>query len=155
MRKVMDTGLRNLVQRRLTAQATAELERLEELLHSVGFNDARDKRTSFFEDDSHKLISSMIYRASTQGELPCPSFKFVWKNFAPPRVKFFGWLLTKERIHCRTSLVHKHILQDARCEICKMYDENAHHIFSGCPFVRSFWERIGWRSEGIAKVAEL
>jgi len=68
---------------------------------------------------------------------------------------FFGWLLTKERIHCRTSLVHKHILQEAQCEVCKEADETADHIFSGCSFVRSFWERIGWRLEGIAKVTEL
>lgn len=42
-----------------------------------------------------------------------------------------------------------------RCEICKTNDKNADPIFSGCPFVRSFWDRIGWRPEGIAKVAEL
>lgn len=122
---------------------------------NVEFSEAPDKRTSFFEDDSHRLISSVIYHSSTQGDQPCPSFKFVWKNFAPPRVKFFGWLLSKERIHCRTSLVHKHILQDAQCEICKEGDETVDHIFSGCPFVRHFWSQIGWQPDGIAKVTEL
>jgi hypothetical protein len=110
---------------------------------------------SFFEDDSHKLISRVIYHSSTQGDEVCPSFKFIWKNFAPPMVKFIGWLLTKERIHYRTPLVHKHILQEAQCEVCKGEDETADHIFLGCTFVRNFWETIGWRPEGIAKVTEL
>jgi hypothetical protein len=48
------------------------------------------KRTSFFEDDNSRLVFSLIYRTSTRSENKCPSFKFVWKNFAPPRVKFFG-----------------------------------------------------------------
>lgn len=51
----------------------------------------KDKRESFFENDNHHLMSSLIYRTSTRGDHECPSFKFIWRNFAPPRVKFFGW----------------------------------------------------------------
>jgi hypothetical protein len=101
------------------------------------------------------MITRVIYQTSTRGEQACPSYSFVWKNFAPPRVKIFGWLLTKDRIHCRTNLVHKHKLQDEVCEICKGDDESADHIFSGCPLVRSFWEWISWDPNGIAKVTEL
>ena len=137
------------MQRRLAAQAAADL------LLNVSFNDDPDQRTSFFEDDSHRLISGVIYLPSTKGDQVCPSFEFVWKNFAPPRVKLFGWLLAKERIHCRTSLVHKHILQEGQCEICKEGDETADHIFSGCSSIRGLWERIRWCPEGIAKVTEL
>lgn len=142
-RDVMDKGLRSLLQRRLTNQASADLEHLEGLMVGVSFTDDLDQRTCFFEDDSHRMITRVIYQTSTRGEQACPSYSFVWKNFAPPRVKIFGWLLTKDRIHCRTNLVHKHILQDGVCEICKGDDELADHIFSGCPFVRSFWEQIG------------
>jgi len=100
-------------------------------------------------------MSGIIYRASTREEQPCPSFKFVWRNFAPPRVKFFGWLLTKNRIHCRTSLVLKNILQNSVCEICREADESADHMFSVCNFVHDFWHRIGWNPDGIAPVTEL
>jgi hypothetical protein len=31
-----------------------------------------------------------------------PAYHFVWKNIATPRVKFFGWLLTKNRINYKT-----------------------------------------------------
>ena len=76
-------------------------------------------------------------------------------NFAPPRVKFFGWLLTQNGIHCRMALVHKNILDDARCELCSLGDETADHIFSECSFVQSFWTHIGCPPSGIAKVSEL
>ena len=69
-------------------------------------------------------------------------------------VKFFAWLLTQNRIHCRAALVHKHILDDARCELCGLSDETADHILSECSFAQSFWTHIGWPS-GVAKVSEL
>lgn len=76
-------------------------------------------------------------------------------NISPPRVKFFGWLLTQNRIHCRQALARKNILEDATCEICKATEESADHIFSECPFIQSFWTAIGWFPGNIAKVKEL
>ena len=85
----------------------------------------------------------------------CPSFDFVWQNFAPPRVKFFGWVLTKDRIQCKTALCRKNILQDAICDICGDAEENGDHIISGCSFAKCFWRRIGWQPNSIAPVIEL
>jgi hypothetical protein len=82
---------------------------VEELLLDVSLDGSLDQRVSFFQDDSRRLMSGLIYRASTRGDQPCPAFKFVWSNFAPPRVKFFGWLLTQDRIQCRSSLRRKNI----------------------------------------------
>lgn len=50
----------------------------------------------------------------------------------------------QERIHCRTALVRKHILDHALCEICANDDETADHIIFGCAFVREVWVRLGW-----------
>ena len=97
----------------------------------------------------------LIYKASTHGDHDCASYSFVWKNFAPLRVKFFGWLLIQNRIHCRAALVRKHILDDARCELCGLADETADLIFSECNFIHTFWVHIGWSPAGIAKVSEL
>jgi hypothetical protein len=108
-----------------------------------------------FEDINHRLLSGLIYKAATRGDHGCPSYTFVWKNFAPPRVKFFGWLLTQVRIQCRAALACKHILEDATCEICKAAEETADHIFSAWTFAHSFWASIGWNPAGVAKVTEI
>lgn len=141
-------GLCNLLQHRLTGHAAAELSHLEGLLQEVNLEETPDQRASFFEDNSHRLLSGIIfsgiiYCASMRGDHACPSYNFVWRNFAPPRVKFFGWLLAQNRIQCRTSLLRKNILEDARCEVCGQEDETADHIISGCSFVCSFWMHIG------------
>lgn len=121
----------------------------------VSLDELPDQCSSFFEDEEHKLLSRVIYRTTTSGDHVCSSYKFVWANFAQPRVKFFGWLLTQNRIQCRSSLVRKHIVDDASCKIFGLEDETTDHIISGCNFVRSFWNRIGWAPEDIAKADEL
>jgi hypothetical protein len=77
---VVHAELRGLFQQRLTAQAATEFQLLQELLHSVNLDYTPDKRTSFFEDDNHRLMSGLIYRTWTRGDHECPSFKFIWRN---------------------------------------------------------------------------
>jgi hypothetical protein len=117
---VASAVLRNQFQRRPTTQAVAELDQLTVLLQDVTLSTEADDR----------LLAGLIYKASTRGDHQCASYTFVWCNFAPPRVKFFGWLLTQNRILCQTALVHKNILDDARRELC-------------------------WSASGVAKVSEL
>jgi len=144
-----------MLQRRLSSQAADDLQLLDTLLMDVELDNAPDQRSNLFQDAAGKLLTSFIYKASTQGDQPSPAFKFVWHSFAPPRVKLFAWLLTKNRINCKTCLVHKNLLQHATCEICGAADESADHIFSGCSFVTTFWHAIGWAPEGIAPVTQL
>ena len=114
-----------------------------------------DERSCFFEDGGHRLVSGLIYKASKRGDHDYASYSFVWKNFAPPRVKFSGWLLTQNGIHCREALARKNIIDDATCEIYKATEESEDHIFSECTFIQSFWTSIGWYPGNNGKVKKL
>lgn len=76
-RRCLGAGVHNLLQQRLTAQAADELQQLNSLLDDVSLDGTVHQRTSFYQDGNGKLMSSVIYRASTREEQPCPSFKFV------------------------------------------------------------------------------
>lgn len=110
MRNIVHRGLHNLLQLRLTNQAAQELQLLDTLLLEVALDGSSNQWSSLFQDGDLRLLTRFIYKASAQGDQPCPAFKFVWHSFVQPRVKFFAWLLTKNRIHCRANLVHKNIL---------------------------------------------
>ena len=49
----------------------------------------------------------------------------------------------------------KNILDDDTCELCNGGSEDVDHIISGCPFTKSFWEKIGWESSQVANVEAL
>jgi hypothetical protein len=74
VRDVVHRGMHSMLQNRLTAQATAELQSLDTLLLDVNLDDNLDQRSSFFQDGNGRLMTGIIYRSSTQGDHPCPSF---------------------------------------------------------------------------------
>ena len=100
--------------------------------------DTTDERIYAFEKENHKLSTAMIYKASVRGEHKLPSFAFIWHNFAPPRVRFFAWLLVQNRIQCKVNLAKKGAVTNTICDICKTQDEGADHIISTCTFARQF-----------------
>lgn len=147
--------LRPLFQLRLSPQANQELQMLQSMLHNVALNEEEDDRICFFADSNRRVITGLIYRTSVRGDTTCPSYQIVWENFAPPRVKFVGWLITKDRINCKAALKQTKILPDDLCDICFLGSETAAHIISGCPFAQEFWRKIGWTAESIAEVQVL
>ncbi|CAO2173432.1 unnamed protein product [Urochloa humidicola] len=74
----------------------------------------------------------------------CPHYRFIWKNHAPPKVRFFAWLLIQDRIQHKSSLVKKHVLDDNVCDLCHSHTEDTDHIIWCCNFAQSFWDHIGW-----------
>lgn len=95
---VLNGDWRSMLQSRLSPQAEDELDQLRHLLHEVTLEATPDDRICVFAKHDGKLAAGMIYTASIRGEQKLPSFDFVWRNFAPPRVKFFAWLLVQDRI---------------------------------------------------------
>ncbi|XP_016164319.1 uncharacterized protein LOC107606819 [Arachis ipaensis] len=65
----------------------------------------------------------------------------IWKGLVPPRVELFVWfgltgrVNTKERL-CRFGAINQ---EDSLCVLCKMGDENVHHLFLGCNFSWQVW----------------
>jgi hypothetical protein len=88
------------------------------------------------------------------GSVHAPFCGFVWHNHAPSRVRFFTWLLSRDRLQTRAVLLHKTILERAAafCPICQDPIETANHIFFECGFAKSFWAAVGCRFPMDARV---
>lgn len=63
--------------------------------------------------------------------------RLIWKTSAPPRVKFFFWLVMHGR--CRTAQRrHRHGLQESgACIFCDQEAESMEHIILGCVYSRA------------------
>jgi len=89
------------------------------------------------------LDTTMLYRAlKSEHSTPDAWTTFVWKNIARPRAKFFAWLLSQERIKCKTNLMKKNIVNDTVCEACQAPEETTAHILFGCPKAQEFWNAL-------------
>jgi hypothetical protein len=92
-----------------------------------------------------QLSSSALYRVVVSTRADCEFYKFIWESCAPPKVKFFGWLLVQNRIQTKENLLKKHCIENDTCEVCNAAVENVAHLIAGCPFSSGFWHHIGGR----------
>jgi hypothetical protein len=132
---------RSLVARR-SAMAIQQLGQVNVILAQQSLNHGRDQRKSALLKRNGELDTSLIYKAlKSANSSPDAWTKFVW-NKAPPRVKFFAWLLAKGRIQCKSNLQRKGVVQTSTCELCNATDETPAHLIFGCPFAAQFWSAL-------------
>ena len=66
----------------------------------------------------------------------------VWKNRAPPKCKFFAWLVINNRIWTADRLQRRGWPNCDRCPLCKQVQETAAHLLFQCRYTVRVWEMI-------------
>jgi len=65
----------------------------------------------------------------------------VWKLNIPPRVQFFLWLISNNRVLTRDNLVKRREVTDATCLFCSE-KESISHLFFDCCVAMHVWKFI-------------
>jgi hypothetical protein len=85
---------------------------------------------------SQSLYSTINFRGIVPIYIPS-----VWKLVAPPRVHFFFWLLSKNKILTRDNLEKRRKLDDNTCIFCSE-PESVCHLFYECVVARRAWQLV-------------
>ena len=100
---------------------------------------------------SDRIFSiSSAYKTFFIGQQSVVGSKLLYKSQAPPKYKFFIWLVLHDR--CWTAHRRKrHGLQDEdSCVLCNQLPEMIDHLLISCPFSREIWfkimRRLGWET---------
>ena len=158
VQEVLEKGLSATLVPRLNTTGTAQFPLLLSLIADVSLSSNPDsRRLTRCAKPSGALDTAALYTLCTWGGVDAPYCEFIWSNFAPSKVKLFGWLLSRARIQSRSELFKKQILteEEAICPICCELNETANHIIFACPFARCFWAAIDCRFPVDADVKDL
>jgi hypothetical protein len=92
-----------------------------------------------------EYTSKTAYEIQFLGSIASNMNKMVWKVWAPPKVKFFAWLATQNRIWTADRLQKRGWHNCDRCPLCKQTLETIDHLFIHCRFSIRLWDAIsGW-----------
>jgi hypothetical protein len=100
------------------------------------------------DDISWKLTANGQYSAKSAYELQFLGSTFsslrktVWKAWAPPKVKFFAWLLTQNRIWTVDRLQKWGWTNSGLCPLCKQVTELVSHLFIHCRYSARLWSSV-------------
>lgn len=158
VRQVLDRGVRATLVPRLNSAGEGQLPELMSLIAAVSLGAAGDTRVlSRCAKRTGALDAGALYKLCSWGGVNAPYHAFVWLNYAPSKVIFFAWLLSRARIQSRSELLKKKILieEEVVCPICCSPCETANHVIFGCSFAQSFWAASNCRFPADADVRNM
>lgn len=74
-------------------------------------------------------------------EQPCP-WKKLWRLKIPQRIRFFMWLVVRNRLMINTNKGIRGLIQDAGYMVCGALEEDMEHIMRRCPSSVTVWRKF-------------
>lgn len=103
--------------------------------------DDTDQITWKFTSDGAYSASS-AYRAQFVEHTAMDYENLIWKPWAPPKCKFFAWLIIRNRIWTSDRLAARGWPRNPYCPLCRRSAESVHHLIVECRFSRRIWYAI-------------
>jgi len=128
-----------------------EFFRLWTAIEMVGLNleDTSEDTITWTLESSGEYSARSAYAIQFAGQILSNSRVLIWKAWAPPKCKFFTWLLLQNRLWTAARLQARGWENNYFCAFCVRNLETTHHLFFECPFARSVWQlAASWSSCG-------
>jgi hypothetical protein len=89
-----------------------------------------------------KYSSKEAYRGFFIGSIEFEPFHIIWKTWAPPKSKFFMWLVAHKKVWIADRLQRRGMDHPERCSLCDQDQETLNHMLLGCVFAREIWFKL-------------
>ena len=103
--------------------------------------DVQDRYTWKLSQDG-TYSSKSAYGAFFVGTIKFGPWRRIWKTWAPPRCKFFIWLVFHNRVWTADRLAKRGLPHPDACPFCDQAEETIHHLLVECVFTHQVWALI-------------
>lgn len=103
--------------------------------------DVQDRYTWKLSQDG-TYSSKSAYGAFFMGTIKFGPWRKIWKTWAPPRCRFFIWLVFHNKVWTADRLAKRGLPHPDACPFCDQAEETIHHLLVGCVFTRQVWALI-------------
>ena len=136
----------------ITTAHLLEFAHLWGLLRNVVRHNDQPDNIKWKLSSSGEYSSKSAYEAQFLGTIATPALSSIWKTWAPPKCKFFAWLILQNRVWSSDRLARRGWPHNTSCALCRQTMETALHLLADCRFTRRIWESIAlWIQEPLLK----
>lgn len=126
----------------MTQQIIAEFLELWGKVEQVALVEEQEDQIIWLHSSNGQYSARSAYTLQFEGLGRCSIAEVTWKMKAPPKCRFFIWLLLQDHIWTAARLQLRQWPNEYFCQLCVRNLETASHLFMECPVVRSLWERV-------------
>ena len=126
----------------ITLEHLQEFITLWEKLSSVTLNNSVQDTIHWKFTSQGEYSTSTAYMAQFAGHTTSIMPAAVWKVWAPPKCKFFAWLIIQNRVWTADRLLRRGWPNCNPCPLCKQVQETAAHLLFQCRFSQRVWVEV-------------
>jgi hypothetical protein len=120
----------------------ADFIRLWEELEGVVLVEGQEDTIVWSLTSDGQYSAKSAYSMQFEGKTRCLAAAQTWKTKAPPKCKFFLWLMLKDRIWTAARLQRRGWPNEYFCQMCFRNLETTEHLFCECHVTRKIWEEV-------------
>lgn len=137
----LNTWVRD-VDHSLTQSLIAEFLALWEMLEDIHLHEEREDRIVWRFTSDGQYTARSAYNAQFEDLTRCAPAELTWTAKAPPKCRFFCWLMLRNRIWTPARLQLRQWPNHYFCQLCFRSLETTCHLFMECPVSRTLWTQI-------------
>jgi hypothetical protein len=139
----MDNRWISDIDRNLSHEIIVEYTKLWEMLDDIVLSDSQQDTIAWVQTADGAYSAKSAYAAHFIGRTKCESAAQICKTKAPPKCKFFLWLMLQNRIWTTAHLQIRGWTNEYFCQLCLRSLETTQHMFCECPMAREIWKQAG------------
>jgi hypothetical protein len=129
----------NDIPRSLSVGALADFLRLWDLVAQVVLYPDKEDKHIFRLAVNGKYSTKAAYKGVFLGSVEFEPFERIWKTWAPPKCRFFLWLVAHKKCWTADRLEKRGLDHPERCPLCDQERETIDHLLVNYVFSRECW----------------
>jgi hypothetical protein len=105
-------------------------------------DDNREDQITWTLESSGEYSAKSAYNIQFAGQIITDFGNLIWSAWAPPKCKFFLWLLIQDKLWTAARLQLRGWTNNYFCALCERNLETAMHLFSECPYSITVWTLV-------------
>ena len=126
----------------LTLGHIQEYFTLWEMLRGTQLDENQEDQIKWKFTASGEYTAASAYKAQFLGNVKVPKAQTIWRAWAPPKCKFFAWLVTHDRVWTSDRLMRRGWPHSPSSPLCRNAPETALHLLAECRYTKRVWNLI-------------